>query len=140
MWIRDEIADVALRLNIHAAELPASHAVELEGRAERVFARAGSGPLWERVIRCESFRHPMAWKRIDEFVREPSTLFVRDAQGLCAFRFDGPNGIVATIESCSGFVFYVVDDANSYMLSFNDHDVLIGCGAAADWVRELRSR
>ena len=68
----------------------------------------------------------------------PAALFVRDAQGLCAFRFDNGPDLIAAIGSCSGFVFYVLDDANRFLLSFNDHDVLIGCGVAAEWVRELR--
>jgi hypothetical protein len=35
------------------------------------------------------------------------------------------------------FAFYVVDEGKTSLLAFNDHDFLVGCGAAAEWVQGL---
>lgn len=139
MWIRDEIAAAVSRLEVLALELPEPEARAVEREMEHNFATPGPGPLWERVLDSEGINDAGAWRGIEAFVHEPATLLVRDAQGLCAFRFERAADIVATISLCPGFTFYVVDDGSRFMLAFNDHDVLIGCGAAAEWIRELRS-
>ena len=36
-----------------------------------------------------------------------------------------------------GFEFYITDRDQSYVICFNHHDVLYGCGAAREWVEEL---
>lgn len=139
MWTRDEIVAAISRLEVPAVELPEPDALAVEHRTECTFAAPGHGPLWQRVLESEGVHDANAWKRMAAFVHEPTTLFVRDGQGLCAFRFERAVDIVAVINSCPGFEFYVADDRNRFMLAFNDHDVLIGCGAAAEWIRELRA-
>lgn len=64
-------------------------------------------------------------------------MFVRDSQGLCAFRFRDGADLVLTIGECPMFAFYVVDEGKTSLLAFNDHDFLVGCGAAAEWVQGL---
>lgn len=140
MWNRDEIAAAVSRLGVRAVELEGEKARSVESRAELGFAKPGHRPLWERVLNGEDIHDANAWRSIGAFAVAPATLFVRDAQGLCAFRFEGGPDLIATIGSCPGFEFYVLDDSNQFLLSFNDHDVLIGCGTAAEWVRELRAK
>lgn len=125
-------------LGVRAVELGDEEARSVERRAELLFAKRGHEPLWERVVDSEGIQDADAWRRIEEFVTGPATMFVRDSEGLCAFRFESGRDLVATIGECSGFVLHVIDDANRFLLSFNDHDFLIGCGAAAEWVRGLR--
>ena len=36
-----------------------------------------------------------------------------------------------------GFEFYITDKDQSYVICFNHHEVLYGCGAAREWVEEL---
>ena len=140
MWTRDEIAAAVSCLGVRASELKAEEALSVERRAEVSFARPGHGPLWERLLNDEGFHDENAWRSIGEFAAGPATLFVRDAQGLCAFRFEDGRDLVTTIGSCPGFEFYVVDDSSHFLLSFNGHDVLIGCGSATEWVRNLRQK
>ena len=138
MRVRDEIAAAVSQLGVRAVELAAAETSDLEAQIECAFARPGLDPLWERLLDKESIHDPDGWKRIAEFVRGPAVLFVRDSQGSCAFRFDVPNEIVDALGASYGFVFYIVDLEYRYLLCFNDHDVLIGCGAARSWVRSLR--
>ena len=140
MWSRDAIAAAVSRSRVRAVALKGKEARSVESRAELGFAKPGHGPLWERVLNGEDIHDASAWRSIERFAVGPATLFVRDAQGLCAFRFEGGPDLVATIGSCPGFELYVLDDSNRFLLLFNDHDVLIGCGAAAEWVRELREK
>ncbi|MCE9578749.1 MAG: hypothetical protein K8W52_36830 [Deltaproteobacteria bacterium] len=140
MWIREEIAAAVSTLGARAMELADDAALAVERRAELDFATPGHRPLWERLLNVESIHDANAWRCIEALVLGPATLLVRDAQGLCAVRFERGPDLVAAIGECSGFTFYVLDDANHFLLAFNDHDVLIGCGAAAEWVGRLRSR
>lgn len=50
--------------------------------------------------------------------------------------FDVPSGsaLDALLGHTYGFVFYVTDVEASYLIGFNDHDFLICCGAAQEWL------
>jgi hypothetical protein len=45
----------------------------------------------------------------------------------------------AILGECTGFIFYLTDLNFTYLICFNDHDILIGAGAAIDWVKSKRT-
>ena len=137
MWIRDEIAAAVTRVGADANELSPDEVKAAEAQLERLFARPGTGPLWERLHESQGLHDANAWRRLADFVRTPSILLVHDSQGSCGYRFETPAGLPRVLADCSGFEFYVTDGEGEYLLAFNHHDVLIGSGQAAQWVKSL---
>lgn len=137
MWIRDSIALAVLRVRADAFQMSADEIAYAETQLERRFAMPGDGPLWERLYDSCGVHDPNAWRRLGEFVRTTSFLLVHDSQGRCGYRFDTPADLPRVLADCPGFEFYVTDGGGNYVLAFNHHDVLIGCGVAAAWVSSL---
>jgi hypothetical protein len=137
MWIRDDITEAVRRVEANAVELSSEEARATAEKVESRFAKPGAGPLWERLQGCEGMQGSDVWRRIPDFVGGPALLLVEDAQGRCGFRFNISSDLHRVLAGCPGFDFYVTDDCAQYLLSFNHHDVLIGCGDAASWVRSL---
>lgn len=138
MWIQDDIRDAAQRLGIELGELTEAEVTHIFTSLERDFANRGTAPLWERLQESEAVHDARSWALLGSFIKDPVLLLVEDAQGKCGFRFAQGAAISQVLEECPGFEFYVTDDSRAYLLCFNHHDVLIGAGDAASWVRESR--
>jgi|SRR5882724_6887809 len=96
----------------------------------------GRGELWEHLVDSVGHQDPNAWRWIAEFVRgQPCMLAMPPRLELAVFDFDDGAELVAVLELCSGFEFYVTDKALSFVLCSNHHEYLIGAGAAVDWLR-----
>lgn len=140
MWIQDEIAAGVTRVGADAIELSPDEAKAAEALLERVFAKPGTGLLWERLHESQGLHDPNAWRRLPDFVRAPSLLLVHHSQGRCGYRFEIPADLPLVLADCPSFEFYVTDGQGEYLLAFNHHDVLVGCGHAAAWVSSLVRR
>lgn len=40
------------------------------------------------------------------------------------------------LEETYGFEFYITDKKCTYLLAYNHHDILYGCGSAIDWMEK----
>jgi hypothetical protein len=57
-----------------------------------------------------------------------------DADGI---RFPDGHSLQKVIGECTGFVFYVTDRGSSYLLSFNDHDMVQASGSMSQRLKEM---
>ncbi len=48
--------------------------------------------------------------------------------------------LLPIINDTYGFEFYVTDKAISFLLCYNHHEILIGCGPAEQWLKEVKER
>ena len=39
-----------------------------------------------------------------------------------------------------GFEFYITNNMTDYLLCFNHHDCIIGCGEASEWLENFKKR
>lgn len=112
----------------------------LRAAIEKKYARTlnKSLPLWERLASGNSLHDAFGWQHIYRYVSGPLILFFDDSRDDCMVFVDNGSKISNIIAECTGFTFYVTNKTLDYLICFNDHDVLIGTGAAADWVREAQ--
>lgn len=79
---------------------------------------------------------PDGWERITDYVgRRPCLLFLEGAQTI--WRLNNGPDLLRVLKECPRLEFYVCDGQAGYLLCANDHDVVIGWGEAAEWVRAL---
>lgn len=106
---------------------------------ELVFARYGgrSNRLWETASGCASVQNSEAWQWIRNFVGSRSCILFFDLNDE-AEMFYVPSGssLDELLGNTFGFVFYVTDADATYLVSFNDHDFLICCGSAREWLEK----
>ena len=54
------------------------------------------------------------------------------------FKIKNGNDLYYLLSETSGFEFYITDFNYSYLICFNHHDILYGCGRAKEWIAGLR--
>ena len=78
------------------------------------------------------------WERMAEFVgTAPCIVFSRYAEEI--YRLRNGDDLRTVIGESFLSESYVCDEAATYLLCHNDHDYLVGWGAASDWVEALPS-
>lgn len=128
--VQDEFETCLAEAGLSPERLSPSDAAAAFAAAEE-FAEPGHAALWERKSNALSRRDPDGWRRIADITDGPQVLLFEG----CGYIFETPAQLVESIAESYGFVFYVTNPAQSYLISFNDHDYL---GVAGD--DELKRR
>lgn len=96
--------------------------------------------LWEKFIHYEALKSDMAWSYIKDFVKDNECIMFFDPEEEKEmFLIQSGNDLNYILSETYGFVFYITNKQCSYLLCFNDHNILYGCGNAENWIHELRS-
>ena len=82
--------------------------------------------IWEQFKECSHYQNSDAWSKIGDYVKENNCIMFFN-------KCDDEHAFLIAF----GFEFYITDRDQSYVICFNHHDVLYGCGAAREWVEEL---
>lgn len=133
-FLLDEILEAEREHSLGVQMLPAADRDQLR---ERIFSRYGgrSDPLWERVGDRASVQDSRGWEWIHEFVGARSCILLFDlSDEVEMFQVPSGSALHELLANTFGFVFYVTDTEASYLICFNDHDFLIGCGSAREWL------
>lgn len=94
---------------------------------------------WEHFKQCFCYQNPSAWSVIKNYVKENNCiLFFNECDDKNAFLITNGDELQKILEDSFGFEFYLTDRDQSYVICFNHHDVLYGCGAAEKWVEGLK--
>lgn len=96
--------------------------------------------LWEKLNCFDSICDKDGWKYIKEFVSEKScVLLFNEFDEKAMFKLKNGNDLFCLLSETSGFEFYLTDINCSYLLCFNHHDILYGCGNAINWIGSLKT-
>lgn len=99
-----------------------------------------SGWLWENLIHYETLTDDMAWSYIKDFVKDNECImFFNQEEEKEMFLIQSGDDLNYVLAETYGFEFYITNKQCSYLLCFNHHNVLYGCGTAAEWINKLRS-
>lgn len=103
---------------------------------EKMYAqKQGVTPLWQRLYKFSSIYNPEAWRWIEQFVgNRPIVIFFDITECKQILQLVNGINITSVLANSSGFTFYVTDITYSYLICFNDHNFLIGCGTAKLWI------
>ena len=89
--------------------------------------------LWERLLNTESYVDADGWKIMGTLIGNKKCILFLDEERFC---LKISNGILLQkiLEETYNFVFYITDQRLSYLLCHNDHDFVIACGDARNWI------
>ena len=95
--------------------------------------------FWQSLIGYKVIQDDNGWRSIEEFIKDNECiLFFNEIDKKIAIKFKSGYDLVKLLEETWGFVFYVTDNMSRYLICFNDHDCLYGCGSAHDWIEKLK--
>jgi hypothetical protein len=135
--LADEVVRAATALGLEIEKLDDAEAQTIRTKVEQLYSPiARSRPLWKTAEFSAAVHDRQAWSWIGEFLdRRPSVLFFDPDEDPALFRIQSGAALNALLGETFGFELYVADDRASFLLCFNHHDMLLGAGAAAPWLK-----
>lgn len=95
--------------------------------------------LWEKLIHYEALQDAQAWSYIKDFVEDNNCImFFNQEEEKEMFLIQSGEDLNYTLSETYGFEFYITNKQCSYLLCFNDHDILYGCGIAEKWIKKMK--
>jgi hypothetical protein len=93
-------------------------------------------PTWERTRDYLAITHQFAWLWFEDMLKGKEILFFfENDTDKAMFHFEDGGEITQVLHNCYGFVFYISNWNADFLLAYNDHDNLIACGEAKEWLR-----
>ena len=96
--------------------------------------------LWEKFVHYEAVNDDMGWSYIKDFVKDNECImFFNQEQEQEMFLIQSGEDLNYILSVTFGFEFYITNKQCSYLLCFNHHNILYGCGIAEKWMIKLKS-
>lgn len=146
MNINDEIKRASDELNLTIEFIRASDFQQtLLTIKEKYTNRFEKGRvLWEILDDFAAVQDEHGWSYIGDFVQnKPCIMFISENRNDTrngGFIIRSGNDLTAILAESYGFEFYVTNTETDYLICFNDHNCLLGCGRAKKWVNQFAKK
>jgi hypothetical protein len=129
------VLQIAQVLALRLETLGAEDVSEFEARLRSRYGGSESTrPLWETLVGSAVFDR-LGWQRLSNFdLPVPVVLLIDDLNGMSGVVLRDRDRLVELLSETELFVFYVTDTDTTFVVAFNDHDVLICAGEASTWI------
>lgn len=95
--------------------------------------------LWEKLSECEFLKDSDGWSYIKDFVNDDELImFFNEDDENKMFRIKNGEELYFILSETYGYEFYITNINTTYLICFNHHDILCGCGEAKQWVKSLK--
>ena len=95
--------------------------------------------LWEKLSECEFLNDSDGWSYIKDFVNDDELImFFNEDDEDKMFRIKNGEELYFILSETYGYEFYITNINTTYLICFNHHDILCGCGEAKQWVKSLK--
>lgn len=140
MKISTEIKKVALDNVINIKELSDEQVKKIKNDISRKYIRSQSGVfLWDSFKEAAVIADSNGWKKICIFIGENNCLmFFDDIEDKSVIIISNGNELYKLLSEMFGFEFYITNFDTDYLICFNHHDCLLGCGTARKWIESLK--
>ena len=96
--------------------------------------------LWESFVDFSMVNDKEGWIQITDFVEnEKCLMFFDDCEDRSIIEINGGKDLYKLLFEMYGFEFYITNSITEYLICFNHHDCLMGCGTAKKWVTTLQT-
>ena len=139
--IEEEITDFILKNTIEIEEVNHDTCLKIRKAINELYADENKKGLWlwEKLRYFDSIIDKDGWSYINEFVPDNACImFFNEFDEKKMFKIKNGNDLYFLLSETSGFEFYITDSNYSYLICFNHHDILYGCGKASYWVDKLK--
>ena len=95
--------------------------------------------LWEMLFDISVCNSSNAWRLIGDFIGAKKCLmFFDEDEDESVIAINNGSDLYKILCETYGYEFYITEFTTNYLLCFNHHDCLLGCGVAKDWVNTLK--
>lgn len=138
--INNEIIRASISLGISFSEVSQEKTKLIIGQIINKYCNSKKYKfLWEGFIEKAEINDNDAWRLVKKIVGNEETLmFFNPEDEKSAFIFLNGEDIEAVLSETFGFEFYLTNKAMDYVICFNHHNFLIGCGRAIEWLKKIK--
>lgn len=140
--IKDEIKDLITNHTIEIEELSEHMCLRIRKVINELYVDKEKKGLWlwEKLIRFNYVSDNNGWSYIKEFVLDSACImFFNEFDEKAMYKIKNGVDLNYLLSETSGFEFYITDLNYSYLICFNHHDILYGCGNAIKWIDSLKN-
>ena len=95
--------------------------------------------LWEKFNDYEFIKNSNGWTYIQNFVSNSKCIiFFNQDEETKMFSINNGKDLYYILSETCGYEFYIIDEECTYLICFNHHDILYGCGNAIEWIETLK--
>lgn len=136
-YYRDEIYEVAHKLNVNMSELSEDAQRSLREKLVTKFSDSECYYMWKCLKERESIQIEEPWTWLKEFTATiPTVLLFDRSEDNMALVFKTGIDAVSVLEECFRMEFYLTDMQATFLLCCNHHNYLIASGTALNWLRK----
>lgn len=140
-YLRAEVLSAAKRCGVTLAEIAPERAESLRKQVSQKYAHGNDSWLWEALDECVVLIDEHHWDPVGECVAERElVLFFNGDEDRSMFRLDSGQDLSKVLGESFRFEYYVTDDATSYLIAVNHHNVIHAVGAAEAWLQKIKYR
>ncbi|SEQ06105.1 hypothetical protein SAMN02910289_01150 [Lachnospiraceae bacterium RM5] len=139
--IEEEIKDFIVNNSIEIEEVNNDTCLNIRKAVNELYGDENKKGLWlwEKLKCFDTIIDKDGWSYINEFVSDNACIvFFNEFDEKKMFKIKNGNDLYYLLSETSGFEFYITDFNYSYLICFNHHDILYGCGRAKKWIAGLR--
>lgn len=142
MKISTEIKKVTLINNVIVGELPNEQIKEIKNSIIQKYIYAQPKTfLWEQMKGAAIIADSDGWQKLCDFVgNDRCLMFFDDIEDKSVLIINNGKSLYKLLDEMFGFEFYITNFETDYLLCFNHHDCLLGCGTAKKWIESLNDR
>lgn len=139
MRISSAIEKAAKVNSITIEKLERSSSEKIKSQIYQKYIKTKKGIfLWENFERFSTLQYSAGWELLSDFVGEKECLmFFENGDDNTIIRIRNGSDLHSLLCEMFGFEFYITNFETEYILCFNHHDCLVGCGTAKAWIEEL---
>ena len=93
--------------------------------------------FWENLRKSVVVSDTNGWAKLANYVKQNSCIMFFDENDE-AISIKNGDELYTLIYEMYGFEFYITNNMTDYLLCFNHHDCIIGCGEASEWLENLK--
>lgn len=140
--ISEEIEKVAKENGISLIAIKKEEAEDILNCIQQKYIKNQKTPfLWDGLKDFSAINNKEGWSYIKDFIGNSCCLlFFNSFDDKAVLKLNNGMDLHKILCETFGFEFYLTNMGTQYLICFNHHDCLLGCGTAKEWVSELQEQ
>lgn len=140
MKICEDLLETAQENNLQVTLLPREQTVKIKNDIKSKYLKTDNGSfIWENLRKSVIVSDINGWEKISDYVKQNSCIMFFDGNDEAVIIKNG-HELYILIYEMYGFEFYITNSITDYLLCFNHHGCIIGCGNASKWLESIKEK
>lgn len=140
MKICEDLLKTAQENGLQLTLLPKEQSIKIKNNVKNKYLKIDNGSfIWENLRKSVVVSDTNGWAKLANYVKQNSCIIFFDENDE-AISIKNGDELYTLIYEMYGFEFYITNNMTDYLLCFNHHDCIIGCGEASEWLENLKKR